>query len=238
MSRLLLLPLAAWMGVAFAADLDGRAEVTGPDDDRRLWLYNDSDVDWDQVLVIVNGALVCKAEAVPATAMAELAFSGCDGAVPEAVSTVLVQAKQGSVALAGDRLTRIAPVAIDEPPGHTDLAAPAEPAAPAAPAEAVPEQAPAPPPAAAALRVRVTVSGGFAAARVLTVHNDGVNSITACKVTVNGTWHDFLHALGSAQKDRMPLTGFRDAEGKVMKSNVQVRDVIVACDQGTASVQP
>jgi hypothetical protein len=94
------------------------------------------------------------------------------------------------------------------------------------------------PPPSSDLRVRVTVSGGFAAARVLTVYNDGVNSITACKVSVNGTWHDFLHALGSAQKDRMPLTGFRDGKGKVMKSNVQVHDVTVSCDQGSATVAP
>jgi hypothetical protein len=225
MSRLLL-PLAAWMGIAHAAELDGRAEVTGPEDDRRLWVYNDSDADWDQVMVIVNGSLVCKTEAVPADAMAELAFSGCDGTIAGPVTTALIQSTQGSVALAGDRLTRL-----DETPGDPAAAAPMAAAEPAA------EPAPVPEPI-DELRVRVTVSGGFAAARVLTVYNDSANSITACKVTVNGTWHDFLHALGSAQKDRMPLTGFRDGESKVMKSNVQVHDVAVTCDQGTATVQP
>jgi len=165
--------------------------------------------------------------------MAELAFSGCDGSLAGAVQTALVQATQGSVALAGDRLKRLGD-------GAADGTEEADPPAAEPPPEPAAEPPPPPPPSEppADLRVRVTVSGGFAAARVLTVHNDGANSITACKVTVNETWHDFLHALGSAQKDRMPLTGFRDADSKVMKSNVQVHDVVVSCDQGTATVRP
>ncbi len=221
---LLALPVLAW-----GAELTGHAEVTGPSDDLRLWVYNDTDTDWEQVMVIVNGSLVCKAEAVPGKAMAELAFKACDGTLEGEVTTVLIQSEQGSVALAGDRLSRV-------PSPEAPASEPAEGAEPT-PAPP-PEAEPTPPPPPADLRVRVTVSGGFAAARVLTVHNDGVGSITACKVTINETWHDFLHALGSAQKDRMPLTGFRDSDGKVMKSNVQVHDVDVACEQGSVSVQP
>ena len=59
----------------------------------------------------VGGIRVSLYNAIPlaaAQAMAELAFSGCDGSISGAVTTALVQAEQGSVALAGDRLVRLA----------------------------------------------------------------------------------------------------------------------------------
>lgn len=169
-------------------------------DDERITVFNDSAVEWTEVVATANGVLVCTIGAVHAHDKSGLNLSNCAGGpLDAAVSVVRVDAAQGALEAraAAPAVEEQAPpveavpakapavAAKAEKPSAAPGSKPASDPPPAAPPDAAPAAAPATPSKGGAMDLFATMSGGFGPARRLAVFNNSAAPWTGCTVTAN-----------------------------------------------------
>ena len=147
---------------------------------------NDTDQDWSDVLVIINGSLVCKVPAITAGENATVDLSTCEGTQPsDGVQLIRIQA--------GDHVK-----VIEAAPEEEAESAEAEVEAPEASKELVGEY---------------RISGGYAAARRLGIFNRTDFAWNGCTVTANGRFNYHMPYLAPGAYEGIMLFRFEDDDG-------------------------
>lgn len=214
---------------AFAA----RASITGGS----LYIFNDSDTAWANVVAAPGDALACTIGTVPAKGAGQVMLKDCAGTPPAApVTEVRVSAAQGE-AIATIPATDLAgllaapatePVPTPRPKASSGTAGsssttPAA-AAPAAGAEA--------------MRSSASMSGGFGPARRITFNNENSYGWTGCSLVLNDAYSYNLGTLPARGGEGIMLVRFKDKGGNILTSNAQINKATARCDQGSTSTTP
>jgi hypothetical protein len=212
-----------------------RASITGG----TLYIFNDSDTAWANVVAAPGDALACTIGVVPAKGAGQVLLKDCAGTAPAApVTEVRVSAAQG------EAIATIPP---------TDLAG----ILASAPAEPVPTPRPksggtsspsatttaAPPPSEAAptteaMRGSASMSGGFGPARRITYNNENSYGWSGCTLVLNDTYTYNLGTLPARGGEGVMLVRFKDKGGNILTSNAQINKATARCDQGSTSTTP
>ena len=197
-----------------AKSLGGTAEVMGAGTDYRVVLTNTSPVHWEDVLVIINSSLVCKAPFVMAQGRDAIPLSSCDGAQPSGIiESIKVQTKQGELDISGSGA------------GSTLRADGSSSGGAAVGSTATSTE----------MKGGYRVNG-FGPARQVKIRNNSSFTWTGCTVTLNGKWKNQLDRIAAGDADSEPLHQFR-AGGEIMTSNKAIKSAQISCKQGSTTLR-
>ncbi len=214
MKRTLLAAAVVFSSPVWAGSLGGTAEVMGAGADYRVVLTNTSPVHWEDVLVIINSSLVCKAPFVMAEGREAIALSSCDGAQPSGViESIKVQTKQGELEVSGSGAG-----STPRSDGSTSGGAPVGSTA-----------------ASTEMKGGYRVNG-FGPARQVKIRNSSSFTWTGCTVTLNGKWKNKMPRIAAGDEDSEPLHQFRSG-GDLMTSNKAISSAQISCKQGSTALR-
>jgi hypothetical protein len=206
-----------------------RASITGG----TLYIFNDSDSAWANVVASPGDALACTIGAVPAKGSGQVQLKDCAGTPPAApVTQVRVSAAQGEVVVtipATDLAGLLAAAPAEPVPASRPKAAGAAPtgSAPAEPAATT-----------EAMRGSASMSGGFGPARRITYNNENSYGWTGCTLVLNDAYSYNLGTLPARGGEGVMLVRFKDKGGNILTSNAQINKATARCDQGSTTTTP